>query len=250
MKNSTLPLLALLAGASSASAASLLNADFDSTNPGYVYAYSYQATGSSSNNNGQPSPVAGVGVGGTAGTVATFNTTLMGGNSAGFGHGFGGTPTNASAIAGATSLADFSFSLAALATGMTGTSAPVRYEIKFEAPDGTLGATNGQTDVLLTLSFFASLTTAYSTTSNTLAAWIIDNGTLAQVQANLGALSNINVNISYDGALVPAFGLDSDNTISADNLSFSVADPIPEPSSLLLGALGVLGFAARRRRSA
>lgn len=242
-------LLSLLAGASSVSAVTLLDFDFDTANPGYVYAYSYQNTGTSSNNNGNPFPVVGAGVGGTAGALATFDTTLMTGSNAGFGVGLGGGPQNASAIATATSLSDFSFRVAAKADGLTGSSAIIRYEIKFEAPDGTVGPTNNQTDVLLTLSLFGSLTSSYSTLATNLGAWTVDNGSFTQVQTFLGALNNINLNFANDstvGATMPDFGNDNNNSISVDNYLLTI---IPEPSGLALSALGLLGLSARRKRS-
>jgi len=246
MKKSVASLL-FVACVSSAPAVTLLSFDFDSTSPAYTYAYSYQETGSSSNNDGKPISVAGVGVGGTAGGVATFDTTSMSGSFAGIGYGFGGSSAGFAAIVNAITLADFSFSLAARAGGLSSTTTTLKYEFKFEAPDGTLGATDGQTDVLLTLSLFPSATSTFSVTNNTLAAWNIENGSLAQLKTNLAALNNINFNLGYDaGGNLSDFGNDANNSILADNYLLTV---IPEPSSLVISALGLLGLAARRKRS-
>lgn len=236
-----------LATSLTAPAATLLSFNFESPVP-YFYGYTYQETGSSTFTNNGGNPTAGAGSGGTAGALSTFNMTGASGGYAGFGTGFGGTPANASAISGANSLADFSFTIDARADGMTGASAGIGLELKFEVPDNFFlpADANTDADTLLVLTLSRSLTTTFQTFSTTLADWTVTSGSLALLKSNVSSLSNINLNLGYgSGGNVPEFGNDAGNVLAADNYTLSV---VPEAGTTALGLLALGGLLSGRRR--
>lgn len=239
-------LVALACAPLGASAATLLTTDFDTVFLGYDYAYVYQETGSGSHNDGVIT--GGQGTAGSAGLLSTFDTTNISGNFAGIGTGFGGNQGSFSSISDAASLADLSYTLDSRADGLTGSTLTVRFELKFEAPDNTILPVDGDgnTDILLRLHFDTSLTTTFQTFSSSLDSWVVDEGSLAQVQTYLGSMNNINLNIAHDanGAL-PQIGNDSNNVIAADNYTLSA---VPEPGSVSLGLVAMVGLLARRQR--
>lgn len=245
-----LPLIlaAVLATSLSAQAATLLSFDFESNSFSYYYGYTYQQTGTGSFANNNGNPTAGAGRLGTAGALTTFNTTGSAGDFAGFGTGFGANPANANAISSASALGDFSFTIDVRSDGLTGASAGVEFEIKFEAPDNSILPGDGgtETDVLLGLRFNRTVTSTYQTFATTLADWTVYTGSLATLKSNLGTLNNINFNIAHNSnGAYASYGNDANNVLAADNYTLSV---VPEAGTATLGLLAIGGLLARRRR--
>ncbi len=233
-------------------AADILSYDFDSSIPNYLYGYTYEENnpdnGAPTHDNGTVAATGGVG--GTGGFVATFDMTLANGGWAGFGAGFGdwNGAGNYALIANASSLADITFQMDARADGLTGNSAGVTFELKFEAADDTITPPDGDgdTDVLLTLQTPATLTSSFQTFTSTLDSWTVANGTFEQLQTFLAGVENINLNIGYGaGGDLPDFGNDAGNILSADNYMVAV---VPEPSTLALFGLGGMIMLLRRRK--
>ena len=237
-------------GLTSFNASAVLDYDFDAVTPDYTYGYTYAEGGTHSHDGGVFAPSAGQG--GTGGWIATFDMTGATGGWAGFGGGFGDWVGvgNYGALANASSLADITFSLDAKAGGLTGASAGVTFELKFEGQDDTIVPADGDedTDVLLMVQLYPTLTSSFQTITSSLDAWTVTEGSFEQLQAFVGGVENINLNIGYGGGGdVPEFGNDADNTLSADNYSITV---VPEPSGLALLGLGLAGVALIKRRKA
>ncbi len=234
----------LLASTLASHAVTLVSYNFDTPPSAYLYGYTY---GGGSFTNNINAPTAGAGTGGTAAASATFNTTGMVGSS-GIGLGFGGSPSNSASIAGATSLADFTFTIDLRTAGTTGSSAGLNLELRFQAPDNFYLPADGDSDgdSLLTLRYNAAVPNTFQTFNTTLADWFVQDGSLANLQTNLAFLSNINLNVPYDAdQTMPDFGNDTGNVIAADNFTLSV---IPEASTASLFLLAVGGLVGRRRR--
>jgi len=227
---------------------SLLSFDFDGVNSDYKYGYTYSEFGSGSQDNGIFSATGGNG--GTGGLVVSFDTTSMSGGWAGIGAGLGAwSPVgNYSPLVGLQSLADITFKVDGKAGGLTGASAGVTFELKFEAVDNTIvpNDSNTDTDVLLQLTSSRTLTSEFQTFTSTLDTWTVAGGSLAQLQSYIGSVGNINFNVAYDAnGTLPAFGNDAGNSFAFDNYSLTV---VPEPSTLALAGLGAMVLLFRRRR--
>jgi len=239
---------ATLVFAFSVQADTVLSFDFDAASPDYKYGYTYSEFGTGTHDNGVFSATGGNG--GTAGLVTTFNTTPMSGGWAGFGTGLGDwrPAANYEALAGFATLSDLTLTLDARAGGLTGASAGVTFELKFEAPDNTITPNDGDTDtdVLLRLTSSRTLTSDFQTFSSTLNTWTVAGGSVDQLKTYVGAVGNINFNIAYDAnGTLPAFGNDADNSLAVDNYAITV---VPEPSTLALVGLGGIALLIRRRR--
>lgn len=248
LKSTVLATAALAFTAGVCQANTVLAFDFDTKNSEYKYGYTYSEFGTGTHDNGVFSPTGGNN--GTGGMVATFNTTAMSGGWAGFGAGVGdwSGAANYGVLAGLTSLADITLSLDARAGGLTGASAPIKFELKFEAVDNTIlpADANTDTDVLLTLTLNRNLTSEFQTFTSTLDTWTVAAGSLAQLQTYVGSLGNINFNMAYDAnGTLPAFGNDAGNFLAVDNYALTA---VPEPSALTLFGLGGLALFLRRRR--
>ena len=110
---------------------------------------------------------------------------------------------------------------------------------QFEFVSVSLGDFGGDADMLF-LEAFNSMDALVASTSLLLSAGIIGNGTL-----QLTSLSGADVRYVVFGSRAPSL---NGSSVFADNFRFETADPIPEPTSMLLLGTGLLGLGMRRWR--
>lgn len=224
--------LALGVTAGQATAATLLDVDWDTKNPEFGYAYDFQAGGTVDSSAAE---TATGGVGGSAGyslTADSTNAANFPGSYWGAGVGIeGATPT---ALDGAASGADLLFSADILAEGLTGTTATIKFKILFRDGGGTLWK------AIVNKTY--TTPGSFQTLSGDLSGASTESGSLAALLASTDPI-DIRVEVEMNPGH-SRFGFDAGNVMTIDNL---VVSTVPEPASLALLAAGGLCLVRRRR---
>ena len=264
--HSTLRLLlsisALTLGASSLEAQTIFALDFDPNSGNYQYGFAFAGYGSSMGGNvdlnasvSQVTEIAvGAGVGGSNALRITMDASAAGaqlppdrtydylGFACAANTGFAQPLSSAQ-------LADYTFTLDARADGfLTGvTSSTGELSISISAPDGTLGATDGNADLLIALRFATgvALATTFQTSVLNLGAAAITDGSLTNFANFHSTADQLTFTVAANEANAK-FGFDAGNVIVVDNASLAV---VPEPGSALVFTLGAFGVLAVRRRT-
>ena len=167
------------------------------------------------------------GVGGTSGAEVTFDTTTSPFSTGFFGDLLPSALINAPT---STSAADYSFSFDVRATGFdTGFSSQggqAMFQIDGSTPISNTPITITDTFQTITLGF--------------------GSGT---IDPNIFLAANGRPTFQVELLGLNSFGQDTGNTLVIDNLKITVAEAVPEPGSLLVLSMGIVGLASRRRRS-
>lgn len=269
MKNSSPIITALsVASALSASAANIVLIDYDANPQNYSYGFNeYFGYGSpnSGGNQGEsawnaanrtaaftevpPAVTPGMGVGGSSALLTTFDTSNIqssaiqdatdrfGDTSVDYVYfgGSTGTGKNPSAQITTTDLSQISFSLDAAFQGVASAGSSLRVDISFNpGPGDTLR---------YRVEFDIPTTPGFNTYTGTFDTFVRTLGTDDLIDESY---TNLNFNIELVDAY-SRFGGDSGNSVSIDNVRI---DQIPEPSSALLVALGIVSAGLIRKRRA
>lgn len=167
------------------------------------------------------------GVGGTSGAEVTFDTTTSPFSTGFFGDLLPSALINAPT---STSAADYSFSFDVRATGFDTGFSSQGGQAMFQI-DGSTPISN--TPITIT-DTFQTITLGFGSGTIDPSIFLAANGR-PTFQVELLGLNS--------------FGQDTGNTLVIDNLKITVAEAVPEPGSLLVLSMGIVGLASRRRRS-
>ena len=147
-------------------------------------------------------------------------------------------------------LSDYTFSLSARAEGQTGGGdQTAQLDVSIFAPDGTIGAPDGNRDTLITLRFTSGIALGSAFQDSTMnfgSPSSIADGSIANFANFYSAANEISFAATANDA-VNAFGYDAGNAMVLDNMNLGVL-VVPEPSSPVMAILGGLGLAILSRR--
>ena len=248
-------------GLSQTCTATIVSIDFDTNFGNYQYGYSFAGYGDPNTGNvdisggtSQVTEIAvGAGISGTDALRVTMNASAAGGML---------TPDRTYdylgfAVAGNTGfseplssgqLSDYTFAYTSRAEGFLPgiTNGTAELYISIVAPDGTLGAADGNGDLLVGLRFSTgiALAEAFQTSTLNLGDAVIADGSLANFTSFFAVANQMNF-VTTPNETNGRFGFDDGNAVVIDDVSLVV---VPEPVSGLCLALGGLMVAGARRR--
>lgn len=146
-------------------------------------------------------------------------------------------------------LADYKLTLSARAEGFAAgvTNSTGELYLSISAPDGTLGVSDGNADLLIGLRFSSgvALSEAFQSSSLELALGTVADGSIANFTDFYAAANQVTYVVTPDAA-GNRFGFDVGNAVIVDDITLTV---VPEPASALLFACSGLLFAGTRRRA-
>lgn len=146
-------------------------------------------------------------------------------------------------------LADYRLTLSARAEGFVAgvTNSTGELYLSISAPDGTLGASDGNADLLIGIRFSSgvALAEAFQTSSLELGLGTVADGSIANFNGFYTAANQVTFIVTPD-AVNSRFGFDAGNAVIVDDINLVV---VPEPASALTFAIGGLVLAGVRRRA-